>query len=395
MNIPLDVAFILNRLTAEGHHVHIVGGAVRDTVIGRELGDFDITTSARPEEVKRVFADIKTVDTGIKHGTVTVVIGHTPYEVTTYRIDGDYNDNRHPDAVIFTDRLTDDLKRRDFTVNAMAYDAEGGITDPFGGLSDAENRVIRAVGDAEVRFDEDGLRILRALRFASVLDFSIEKSTSDAILKKRELLRGISKERVYTELKKLIMGDGAHRILKEYGDVISVVTEGLEISELPKEKLFLSADYLTRLAAIILYNSDKPIDRAEQIMTALKTDKATHTALVSVLSAYENADISTVRHTVRMLAKYGKQTVRGALALGVLTERYGADELRRFDSLIMGAPAYRISDLKIDGYDVAMLGFRGKAVGDVLTRLLYAVIDGECENTKASLTEYAKNIITV
>ena len=169
MDLPIDVLYIIERLGASGFSAHVVGGSVRDSLIGRSLGDFDITMNATPDETKAVFEGCKTVDTGIKHGTVTLVLGGIPYEITTYRVDGDYKDNRHPDSVRFTDRLEEDLARRDFTVNAMAYSPDAGLSDPFGGREDAARKLIRAVGDPRVRFDEDALRILRALRFASVL----------------------------------------------------------------------------------------------------------------------------------------------------------------------------------------------------------------------------------
>ena len=165
MQLPESVDFILSKMKEHGFTAHVVGGSVRDSLIGRELGDFDITTNALPEQTKAVFADHRTVDTGIKHGTVTLVLDGIPYEITTYRVDGEYNDNRHPDSVTFTDRLEEDLARRDFTVNAMAYNPDNGLSDPFGGRLDAEKGLIRAVGDPYKRFDEDALRILRALRF--------------------------------------------------------------------------------------------------------------------------------------------------------------------------------------------------------------------------------------
>ena len=177
ITIPQEVNIILTRLHEAGFEAFCVGGAVRDSIMGIAPGDWDITTSALPEETRGVFSDFKTIDTGLKHGTLTVIIDHKPYEITTYRIDGEYGDNRHPESVSFTRNIEDDLARRDFTVNAIAYNPSRGIVDPYGGQSDIYNSIIKTVGDPDRRFNEDGLRIMRALRFSSVLGFKIEKET--------------------------------------------------------------------------------------------------------------------------------------------------------------------------------------------------------------------------
>ena len=177
MNLPKEAEYIISRLNSFGYRADVVGGCVRDSMLGKQPSDYDITTNASPKEMKAVFSDLKTVETGIKHGTLTVIINSKTYEVTTYRVDGEYRDNRHPVSVVFTDRLSEDLSRRDFTVNAMCYSHEHGYTDLYGGREDLENKLIRAVGDPVKRFNEDALRILRALRFASTLGFSIEPET--------------------------------------------------------------------------------------------------------------------------------------------------------------------------------------------------------------------------
>ena len=205
-NLPSHVEYILATLEAAGYHAHIVGGSVRDLLLGKNPDDFDITTSALPEETKAVFSDKRTVDTGIKHGTVSLILDGKPYEITTYRLDGEYKDSRHPEAVYFTKNIVEDLSRRDFTVNAMAYNPTTGLVDPFGGRDDLKLGIIRAVGDPYVRFNEDALRILRGIRFSSVLGFKIEDKTSKAIREKRQLLSKVSAERIYVELKKMLSG---------------------------------------------------------------------------------------------------------------------------------------------------------------------------------------------
>ena len=210
IRIPRNAEKILNRLEAAGHEAYVVGGCVRDAILGRVPGDWDITTSATPMEIKQVFR--ATIDTGIQHGTVTVLMEGEPFEVTTYRIDGEYEDGRHPKAVAFTASLQEDLRRRDFTINAMAYHPDRGVVDLYGGIQDLENRTIRCVGNAEERFGEDALRILRALRFASQLDFEIEEETRAAIGKLAGTLAKISAERIQKELTLLLQGRSCGRI---------------------------------------------------------------------------------------------------------------------------------------------------------------------------------------
>lgn len=211
LRIPDNVTFILDTLEKNGYEGYAVGGCVRDTVLGREPEDWDITTSARPEQVKALFR--RTIDTGIQHGTVTVMLGGTGYEVTTYRMDGEYEDHRHPKEVLFTPNLIEDLKRRDFTINAMAYNPGTGIVDEFQGISDIERKCIRCVGNACERFEEDALRMLRGIRFAGQLQFGIEKKTLEAIREKAPTLVNVSAERIRTELTKLLLSDGADRLL--------------------------------------------------------------------------------------------------------------------------------------------------------------------------------------
>ncbi len=390
MKLPRDVLFILERMNESGYSAHVVGGSVRDSLIGRPLSDFDITTNATPDETKAVFEGYKTIDTGIKHGTVTLVLDGTPYEITTYRVDGDYKDNRHPDSVTFTDRLEEDLARRDFTVNAMAYDPTLGLSDPFGGREDAERKLIRAVGDPRVRFDEDALRILRALRFASVLGFRIEDATATAARELAPRLTSISKERVYTELKKLIMGVDSRKILVEYSAIFEIILGGLVIEKMPQKALFDEADYYSRLASIFLLNTSEPAAYAERILTELKTDKFTRTHTSSVLSAYESASFDSRKSALTTLAKCGKEVTEGVLALGILTGRFSDNESTIFtDALECGVP-YTIGGLNIRGTDLIALGIKGEKIGEALGSLLTAVIDGKVENEKGFLLSFIK-----
>lgn len=212
--MPEDVSFIIQKLESAGYEAYAVGGCVRDTILGREPQDWDITTSAKPEQVKELF--YKTIDTGIQHGTVTVMLHHIGYEVTTYRIDGEYEDNRHPKSVEFTDNLKLDLERRDFTINAMAYNDSRGLVDEFGGIEDLENKVIRCVGNAGARFDEDALRMLRAVRFSGQLGFQIAEDTQKAIVERAPHLANISAERIRVELSKLLVSKNVGQLRIAY-----------------------------------------------------------------------------------------------------------------------------------------------------------------------------------
>ena len=229
IKIPQDVKNIMDILSKNGHKAYVVGGCVRDSIMNREPNDWDVTTDASPERIKELFTSFRTVDTGIQHGTVLIVSGKTPVETTTFRIDGEYTDNRHPDSVEFTQNIEDDLARRDFTINAMAYNETDGLIDPFGGRKDIENRIIRCVGDPDTRFNEDALRIMRAIRFSSVLGFAIEEKTSESVIKNETLLSSIAVERISTELLKLLCGENVLNVLTEYRSVIGVFIPELKL----------------------------------------------------------------------------------------------------------------------------------------------------------------------
>ncbi|MBQ3562784.1 MAG: tRNA nucleotidyltransferase, partial [Clostridia bacterium] len=229
-NLPHQVDFALNKLIAAGYEAFIVGGCIRDILRQKAPSDYDITTSAEPEQTKAVFEGEKIIETGLKHGTVTLLKDGMPLEITTYRIDGAYADNRRPTSVQFTKSLTEDLARRDFTINAMAFSKKTGIVDPFGGEADLQNKIIRSVGDADRRFNEDALRLMRAIRFASVLGFKIEEKTKISIFKNKNLLKNISSERIAAELVKLLCGKNAKQIIIDYFEVLEVILP--EISQM-------------------------------------------------------------------------------------------------------------------------------------------------------------------
>ena len=265
--IPEYITKVLRLLKDGGHEGFLVGGCVRDSLMGKEPHDYDITTSATPDEMKRCFAGEKVIETGVRHGTLTVVSDSNNVEVTTFRVDGEYEDNRHPTQVSFTHRLQDDLSRRDFTVNAMAYSPERGVVDIFDGQKDIERRLIRCVGDPDKRFNEDALRILRALRFSSALDFDIDKNTDESIRKNKGLLKNISSERMYSELVKIILGNGAERVLLSYPEVIAeILPELSDCMGFEQNNPYHCYDVYTHTVKAVCDTFRKIVDQLEKII---------------------------------------------------------------------------------------------------------------------------------
>lgn len=389
-SLPSDVLNIISRLESHGYRADVVGGPVRDFLLGKTPSDYDITTSALPSEVKAVFSDIKTVDTGIKHGTVSLIIGGEQYEVTTYRVDGEYKDSRHPDSVTFTDRLELDLSRRDFTVNAMAYSPRWGLTDVFCGKCDLDGKIIRTVGEPELRFTEDALRILRGVRFASVLGFSVEEKTAEAIHTLAPSLKHVSAERIFVELKKLLGGISAYRTLTEFSDVIATVIPELSQLALPDEERFLSADFYTRMLSLFALSVKSHPDEAfSAAMQRLKSDNPTRTLGAAVLSELSKHSLDTPASASRLLSILGERGALEYLKLETLLSRFGEKEAAILSLAIEKKLPYRICDLRVGGEDIASLGLVGKEIGRVLASLLEAVISGEIPNDKAALLEFA------
>ena len=386
MNLPKDVNYIISKLLSAGYEAFVVGGAVRDFLLGDAPGDYDITTSAVPGEVKAVFNSEKTVDTGIKHGTVSVILKHKAYEVTTYRIDGKYLDARHPESVSFTRNINEDLARRDFTVNAMAYNETRGLVDLFGGKEDLKSGIIRAVGLAEKRFEEDALRILRALRFASRLDFKIEESTSKAIFEKAELLEKVARERIYTEWIKLLSGKGAYRIINEYRDVISLFIPELSKISLPEEESFKKADFDLRFISLF-----KDLSAVEWL-TALDSLRADNKMKLLGKALLENLEkeLTTEYKMKLMLSKIGEEYTEKLIKLKALCQRAQGCEEAIFKKVIESGEAYRLSDMKLSGKDLSEMGIFGRETGEILAKALDSLMRGEVKNERNALLAFVK-----
>lgn len=399
--IPRDVEKALNILNENGFKAYIVGGCVRDSLLDVAPNDWDITTSAKPDEIRDCFKCFKTIDTGIKHGTITVIINGTHLEVTTFRIDGSYSDNRRPDSVFFTNEVSGDLERRDFTINSLAYNNKG-IVDLFGGISDIHNKVIRCVGEPDERFNEDGLRILRAMRFSSVLDFKIDEKTSISIIKNKQLLKNISKERISAEFSKLVKGKNYFKVMMEYKEVIEeFISEIKSLGNAEWENILISMAYTDDLVLklCLLLNET---NNAESILKNLKYDGTTIRD-VKLIVSYKNEKILDNKINIKMQLKilgyeYYVILLKFKHALLQSQSIKCEQELKLIESaqiilnqIIMNNECYNLKMLEVNGEDLIREGFsKGIYLGSILNELLDLVIEEKLENKKEILIGYVK-----
>ena len=393
--IPKEVQSIINDIEGYGHEAYIVGGCVRDMLLGKEPKDWDITTNATPDRIKAFFK--RTVDTGIKHGTVTVIMGKNTYEVTTYRLDGKYSDGRHPDKVEFSSLLEEDLKRRDFTINAMAFSHKRGLVDLFNGVSDLKNARITCVGSPKERFDEDALRMLRAVRFAARLGFCIDEKTAKAIEELAPNLLKVSKERVWTELLGTLCSDNPEKIelLFDYG-IAKYVSESFAYVSIGEDivKLKLLPMKKSLRLAFLLHKTEK--DKALSVLKELKSDNDTFTR-VRILLDFSAQDISKDRYEIKkLLRRMGSDNFDDLLRLKAVIN---SDEVKRLkeisdvkEDIILKAEAFEIAHLDITGNDLISAGIeKGPKIGESLEYLLDKLMRGEVQNTKKELERLIKS----
>ncbi|MDE6024703.1 MAG: CCA tRNA nucleotidyltransferase [Lachnospiraceae bacterium] len=442
INIPDGAGYIIKELNKNGYEAYIVGGCVRDALLGRVPSDWDITTSATPQDIKRIFR--RTVDTGIEHGTVTVLTYEyapiTSYEVTTYRVDGQYLDHRRPDSVSFTNSLSEDLKRRDFTINAMAYNDEQGLVDLYGGCNDLKDGIIRCVGAADERFDEDALRILRAVRFAAQLSFDIESETREAIKRHCNYLRDISAERIQTELTKLITSKNPEKLVMAYelGITSVILPEFNAMMETKQNNPYHIYNVGMHTIEVMKNIPDTPVLRytallhdvgkpntkqsgedgydhfyghqeesrqmARQILRRLKLDNNT-VDKTCLLIKYHDFGISedvSKKSIRRFISKLGAENfedfmyIRYADMAGQsdyrLAERKQVIAKIRdtFNTIVEEKQCIRLADLKLNGSDLISMGMSpGKELGDVLKYLFELVLDNPELNEKDKLAKLA------
>jgi len=434
-----SAAFALGRLRASGYEAYIVGGSVRDMYLSRSVSDYDITTSAFPDEVKAVFSDERTVDTGIKHGTVTLVKDGENIEITSYRCESGYSDARHPDSVTFTRSLTEDLSRRDFTVNALAYDGEDTVVDLFSGKEDIKNRIIRAIGDPYERFSEDALRILRAVRFSSVLGFKIEKSTRDAMIGCKHLLSRISKERIAVEINKFLLGKNVKNALLENWEILAEIIPEIALMQgFDQKNKHHVYDILTHTAvtvenieptvqlrlAALLHDTGKPAtcstdgegshhfyghpresERiAERYLTEYKYDNFTKERVLLLVKVHDTVIDENKIYIKKRLRRMGKEAFFDLLKLkradnsAQSPEYLRREHFDRIESLtneILGEEqCFSLKNLAVNGNDLIKLGVpNGKMIGEILGVLLDSVIEERAENKKDVLLDIAKKYL--
>lgn len=433
ITVPENVQKAIDVLNSNGFKAYIVGGCVRDSILGKTPDDYDLTTNATPEEMEQCFKDYRVIETGIKHGTLTVIINHTLMEITTHRIDGEYTDNRRPNSVSFSRRLTDDLSRRDFTVNAMAYNNEVGLVDEFGGMNDLKAGVIKAVGDPDKRFEEDALRIIRALRFASVLGFKTETETAKAVMRNKELLRNIAPERIFTEFSKLICGNCAD-ILMMYRDVFAVfipeITPLFDLCQNNKYHIYDAWEHTVKSVEYIENELDLRLTMffhdigkgrfdgknghfyghaeysrkiAFDTLKRLRCDNNTINTVCTLVKYHDTPIEANKKIIKRRLNALGTENLKKLLKVkraDILAQspEYRArlnelDEVEKIcNEIISQEQCFRLKDLAVNGKDIMSLGISGKAVGETLDKLLNLVIDERLENNKDELLNYVKNI---
>lgn len=410
INLPDDVRRIIKTIEDNGYEAYAVGGCVRDSILGRNPDDWDITTSARPEQIKSFFK--KTIDTGIKHGTVTVMMNRTGYEVTTYRIDGEYKDGRHPESVEFSAKLVDDLKRRDFTINAMAYNESNGFVDEFNGIEDLNNHVIRCVGNPIERFSEDALRMMRAIRFSAQLGFDIDSKTYAAIVELAPAIRQVSMERVQVELAKTIMSDNPFYV-KQY-EQTGLLRENLSyMDEILSGKLVKNAMAMLKYAPkstvlryAAIFNMGEP-DRVKAELKALKLDNYT-VDTVTKLVAYSKDTIEENEPAVReAVHKYGKEllalmfeneearinTKEEIVGISLNSQRLHLNRIKKmYEDIISRGDCISVKDLDITGNDLMEYGLSGVQIGKTLNELLHIVIENPKLNEKSTLLAMIEHI---
>ncbi len=374
ITIPSGISALLERLEQAGYEAYLVGGCVRDAYMGIAPQDYDITTSALPEQTKEVFRDARVIETGLAHGTLTVLTDCGPVEITTYRQDGDYSDHRHPDAVYFTRSLKEDLARRDFTINAMAMDRRQNLVDLFGGRADIDAKIIRCVGEAERRFEEDALRIMRGLRFAARFGFSLEAQTHRAMQSKKDLLKTVAAERIFAELCGLLKGAYAADLMEKYQDMVRVILPEMQACH---RLALLPPDSAMRLAALL----EK--DSAAAALARLKAPNAFKRTVLMLLEHQEIPQPEAERELYRLAIALGAENLQILYA-------WRGWAMAPLTAFLAKNPCLNICTLAIDGKELMALGLQGTAIGEAQKYLLELVAEG-LPNEKENLINAIKN----
>lgn len=441
ISIPEYALTVVQRLEHFGYEAYVVGGCVRDSLLGRTPKDWDVCTNATPQQVLGAFKRFNVIKTGLKHGTVTVMVNHEPVEVTTFRIDGEYTDNRHPDAVTFVSRVEEDLARRDFTINAMAYNPTRGLVDAFGGQQDLAKGLIRCVGEPDARFNEDGLRIMRALRFAARYDFAIERETAFSMRRNRHLLENVSVERILTELKGILVGNGALSMMVAFPEIFCTIIPELApmvgfeqrnphhiydvwthtahaVQAVPADPVLRLTMLLHDVAKPATFSVDdkgkghfyghpeKSAALAKKILLRLKSDMATLENVVALVRVHDHTFPTTRPGMRRFIGRLGMPVIEQLFEVKKADQAAQSNheqekkkaELRAaallIEDLLDEPPAFTVKDLAIGGRELIALGIKpSPAMGELLERLLSEVQDEKLENTREALTLRVQHLL--
>lgn len=411
ISLPSKVKFIIDKIYDKGFEAFIVGGCVRDSILGIKPNDYDITTNAKPDEIINIFSDFKIIDNGIKHGTVGVIIENEVYEITTYRLEGEYENNRRPKSVEFTSDIVKDLKRRDFTINAIAYNDKLGIIDKFDGIGDIKRRIVKTVGNPDERFNEDGLRLVRAIRFSSKLNFKIEDKTLKSIYKNAGIIKNISKERITEEFTKMILSDNPQDITLLYKTGIfrfigiysymnknryKLLEEELRILK------YYPKDLIVRMSMLEYIIKYKKIPSNSVVNTLIYSKKIKNECekLVSCM-IIDNKEVNSIDIKL-LLNKVGLEIFMKALEIKriyynkLMLNNSNKDNIEEIVCILdetvekileieKNKECYQINDLDINGKDIESLGYRGKDIGEKLNILLNKVIENPELNKKEVL----------
>lgn len=390
--LPSQVSYVLHKLDQYGYAAYVVGGCVRDSILGRKPMDWDVTSSAKPKEVLQIFVEDKVIETGIQHGTVTVLKDGIPIEITTFRKEGNYSDFRRPDAVEFVEDIRLDLARRDFTINALAYTPEEGVLDLFGGLSDLQAGILRTVGDPERRFAEDALRMMRCLRFAAVYNFSIEEKTALALLENRKLLSHIASERIYEEWKRLLDAPKPSSVFYRFFPVLTEIFPGAQLGKIDLLDV-LPRDLVLRMCCFfyVIFDVVHRMEYAKSACTSLKMDRKTKTAILQLLSLLSN-DVPVDEYSIKkMLHQIGAEQFDRFLRIQRIDEKNREKSIRAqriYHRIISEKKCFSLPDLQIHGGDLIDEDIGGKNIGRCLELLLDAVMREEVENQKDHLRAF-------
>lgn len=431
---------LIEIIEKEGFQAYQVGGCVRDFLMNRECNDIDITTSAKPIELEKALEkhSVRYIETGLKHGTVTALFDGDTFEITTYRADGEYKDNRHPENVEFVQDVKYDLSRRDFTMNALAFNKNSGLIDLFGGKNDIDNKLIKAVGDPDKRFKEDALRIMRAIRFSSVLGFYVEEETQKAIFKNKELLKNVSAERLFSELSKLLLGKNVFTVLMKYRDVLAVIIPEIkrmfDFPQITKWHLYdvwehtcmtvcKAPDDLALRLIMLLHDTGKPAmatvddkgishfkghqrvsgEIADKVLKRFKASNELCDRVMLIIPIHDVHISATKKNVKKRLSQLGERGFFDLLAVKradkagqnpemTSTELENLKAVEKIALEVINAnEPYQIKDLAVNGFDLISLGFKGKEIGEALNELLEKVVLEKLENDKKTLLEYCKS----